>query len=206
MKVQQLLEHHGVSRNPFAEEDAQTDPVFKDHCIESTYHPTWDKIYGDPGEPSTSIVFGEKGAGKTAMRLQIAQHLEEHNKNNPDKRSFIVHYDDFNPFIDRFINRIPARLRRKPDKALSSWQLWDHMDAILSLATTKLVDSLMLKKSDPNSIPRTVVNNLDSHQKRDLMLLAGLYDQSTRQPVDVLIGHRGPPTTSNRVFGANPNC
>jgi hypothetical protein len=27
MKVQQFLDHHGIARNPFAEEDAQTDPV-----------------------------------------------------------------------------------------------------------------------------------------------------------------------------------
>ena len=31
MKIQQFLEHHGIVRNPFAEEDAQTDPVFKDY-------------------------------------------------------------------------------------------------------------------------------------------------------------------------------
>jgi len=29
MKAQQFLEHHGIRCNPFAEEDAQTDPVFK---------------------------------------------------------------------------------------------------------------------------------------------------------------------------------
>lgn len=75
MKIQQFLEHHGIAANPFVEEDAQTDPVFKEHCIASTYHPTWDKVYGDPRDPSTSIVFGEKGAGKTALRLQIAQHI-----------------------------------------------------------------------------------------------------------------------------------
>ena len=70
MKVQQFLDHHGIARNPFAEEDAQTDPVFKEFCIESTYHPTWDKVYGDPSEPATAIIFGEKGSGKTAMRLR----------------------------------------------------------------------------------------------------------------------------------------
>lgn len=48
MRIEQLLQHHGIAKNPFAEEDAQTDPVFKDHCIVSTYHPTWDKVYGDP--------------------------------------------------------------------------------------------------------------------------------------------------------------
>ena len=42
MNIHQFLEHHGIVRNPFAEEDAQTDPVFKNHCIASTYHPTWE--------------------------------------------------------------------------------------------------------------------------------------------------------------------
>jgi pantothenate kinase-related protein Tda10 len=97
MKIQQFLEHHGIVRNPFAEEDAQTDPVFKDYCIASTYHPSWDKVYGDPREPATSVVFGERGSGKTAMRLQIARHLREYNQQNPRQRVFIVHYDDFDP-------------------------------------------------------------------------------------------------------------
>ncbi len=70
MHIQQFLNHHGIQRNPFCEEDAQTDPVFKDYCIVNTYHPAWDKVYGDPAEPSTAIVFGEKGSGKTAMCLQ----------------------------------------------------------------------------------------------------------------------------------------
>jgi hypothetical protein len=102
MRIQQFLDHHGIARNPFAEEDAATDPVFKDHCIDSTYHPTWDKIYGDPREPSTSIVFGEKGAGKTAVSLQIARHLEQFNRDNSGQRLLVIHYDDFNPFLDRF--------------------------------------------------------------------------------------------------------
>ena len=46
-----------------------TDLVFKGACIRNVFHPAWDKIYGDPTEPATSVVFGEKGAGKTAMRL-----------------------------------------------------------------------------------------------------------------------------------------
>src|ERR1700682_6652181 len=95
MKTEQFLEHHGIRTNPFAEEDAQTDPVFKDFCIASTHHPTWDKIYGDPAEPATSIVFGEKGSGKTALRLQIVRHLGVYNSAHPDTRLFIIEYDDF---------------------------------------------------------------------------------------------------------------
>src|SRR3972149_3880757 len=106
MKIQQFLEHHGIRSNPFAEEDAQTDPVFKEYCIASTYHPAWDKVYGDPAEPATSIVFGEKGSGKTALLLQIARHLSQKNQHNPHRHLFVIHYDDFNPFLDRFRDRL----------------------------------------------------------------------------------------------------
>ena len=44
MNIQSFLEHHGIVRNPFAEEDAQTDQVFKEHCISSAYHPIWDRF------------------------------------------------------------------------------------------------------------------------------------------------------------------
>jgi len=183
MKIQQFLEHHSIARNPFSEEDAQTDLVFKNHCIESTFHPVWDKIYGDPGEPSTSIVFGEKGAGKTALRLQIARHLRQHNQSHPDRQVLVIHYDDFNPFLDRFRERLNARRKRRADRVLREWKLWDHMDAILSVAVTGLADrilqmhhtsSLIDAEIDPNAVDR-----LGRHQARDLLLLAACYDSST---------------------------
>ena len=186
MRIHQFLEHHQITRNPFAEEDAQTDPVFKDHCISNTYHPTWDKVYGDPGEPSTSIVFGEKGSGKTALRLQIAKHLAEHNKSHPNRRSFVVAYDDFNPFLDRFCDRLVGR-RRRADRVLLRFQLWDHMDAILSLAVTDLVDQILVagtqssNRDAANSVSEEQYSQLDRHQRRDLLLLAACYDQSTAE-------------------------
>lgn len=180
MKIQQLLEHHGIARNPFAEEDAQTDPVFKDFCIDNTYHPTWDKIYGDPSEPATAIVFGEKGAGKTAMRLQIAKHLEEYNAAHPEKRLFVIHYDDFNHFLDTFRDKVGRR--RRPEKLLADWKLWDHMDAILALGVTGLVDRILEVRqpstSAGTSLDQQHVDKLERHQSRDLLLLAAYYDQS----------------------------
>ena len=101
MKLHDLLAHHGIAANPFADEDAQTDPVFQGRCRASTFHPQWDKIYGDPSSPATSIVFGEKGAGKTALRLQIAGQIDEHNAKHPDGRVLDTEYDDVNPFLDR---------------------------------------------------------------------------------------------------------
>ena len=184
MKIQQFLEHHGVALNPFADEDAQTDPVFKEHCIASTYHPTWDKIYGDPHEPATSIVFGEKGAGKTAMRLQIARNLDAFNRENFGKRVYVIEYDDFNPFLDRFRDKLSQR-RQRPDKALAEWKLWDHMDAILTLGVTSLVDRV-LEVPQPHGPPGCDVGSadvarLDRNQARDLLLLAACYDQSSAE-------------------------
>ncbi len=186
MKTQQFLEHHGIATNPFAEEDAQTDPVFKEHCIGSTYHPTWDKIYGDPAEPSTSIVFGEKGAGKTAIRLQIVRHLHDHNRAHPDARVLIIDYDDFNPFLDHFRERMGSR--RRTDRLLADWKLWDHMDAILSLGVTGMVDRILEVKQPSAGSPTAEgesvdPSRLDRHQSRDLLLLAACYDQSTAETI-----------------------
>jgi len=184
MKIQQFLEHHGVIRNPFAEEDAKTDPVFKDYCIATTYHPTWDKVYGDPAEPSTSIVFGEKGSGKTAMRLQIAQHLGQHNRKHPVRKVYVIEYDDFNHYLDRFRDKLPRRHQR-PDKTLKQWKLWDHMDAVLASGVTGLVDRILGVKQPANAsacaIEDDAVDNLDRHQARDLLLLAACYDESTAE-------------------------
>ena len=150
--------------------------MFKDHCIASVYHPTWDKIYGNPADPSTSVVFGEKGAGKTALRLQIARHIAEYNRAHPDARIFVIEYDDFNPFLDRFQARLSKR-RRRPDRVLAEWKLWDHMDAILSLGVTKLVDRILTGEEPLATNPPT----LDRHQSRDLLLLAACYDQSSAE-------------------------
>jgi hypothetical protein len=184
MKIQPFLEHHGIASNPFADEDAQTDLVFKGFCITHTYHPTWDKIYGNPAEPATAIVFGEKGSGKTALRLQIARHLADYNADHLDARSLVVDYCDFNSFLDRFRERFHGR-RRKTDRVLAQWKLWDHMDAILSLGVTQLVDRILENKqaSHPAACdPRPLaVESLEPSQRRDVMLLAACYDQSTAQ-------------------------
>jgi hypothetical protein len=182
MKIQTFLEHHGIARNPFADEDAQTDPVFKDHCIVSTFHPTWDKVYGDPAEPATAVVFGEKGSGKTAMRLQIAKKLEEFNRQHATQKLYVIHYDDFNPFLDRFRDKL-SRGKQRSDRVLAQWRLWDHMDAILSLGVTGMIDRLLEEKQPSRSVDADIqpamADVFDRHQARDLLLLAACYDQST---------------------------
>jgi hypothetical protein len=179
MKIQQFLEHHGVATNPFLDEDAQTDLVFKNACIRSVYHPAWDKIYGNPTEPATAVVFGEKGSGKTALRLQMVRHLTDHNADHPDHQVFVIQYDDFNPYLDRFRDRL---FRRRAERVLNQWRLWDHMDAVLSLGVTQLVDRLLRVKHARHPAARDEllrIENLDAAQRRDVLLLAACYDQST---------------------------
>src|SRR4051812_20937924 len=107
MKITQFLSHHGVQDNPFGQEDAQSDQVFRQHCLDSTHHPAWAKILGSPAEPSTAIVFGEKGSGKTALRLQLVQELTQYNQKNSRQRVFVIEYDDLNPFLDCFAEKLP---------------------------------------------------------------------------------------------------
>lgn len=178
MNIQSFLEHHGIARNPFAEEDAQTDPVFKQGCIDNAYHPIWDKVYGDPQEPSTSVVFGPKGSGKTAMRLQIDRHLLTHNQSHAGNRVFVIRYDDFNPFLDHFNERMSNRVSKRPDRVLDAWKLWDHMDSILCLGVTELVDRV-LRSDNPAALTPDQLRSLDRTSCRDLLLLATAYDQST---------------------------
>ena len=191
MNIHSFLEHHGIERNPFAEEDAQTDPVFKQHCIRNAYHPAWDKVYGDPTEPATAMIFGPKGSGKTAIRLQIDRHLVAYNGQHSDARVYIIRYDDFNPFLDHFCERLGRRVARKPEKALDAWRLWDHMDSILCLGVTELVDQALRtdesaaeKTDNGNRIDPSVLSRLDRNDSRDLLLLAACYDQSTSSTFD----------------------
>lgn len=181
MKIHQFLDHYGVTENPYAQEDASSDHIFMEHCLSSTYHSAWDKIYGNPKSPATSVVFGEQGSGKTALRLQIVGNLQAYNKEHPEERAFIVQYEDFNPFLDSFRERLSGR-RRKPEKALQSWKLWDHMDAILTLATTRLADIIRNNgkdlKDNSHDIPPAKLDALSRVQKRDIMLLATFYDQN----------------------------
>ena len=181
MNIQSFLEHHSILRNPFAEEDAQTDQVFKEHCISSAYHPIWDKVYGDPSEPSTSIIFGPKGSGKTAMRLQVDRHIARYSEENAGERVFVIRYDDFNPFLDHFCERVGRRTSKKPEKVLEAWRLWDHMDAILCLGVTSLADRILKPDEGPasESISRQALKKLDRTSARDMLLLASCYDQST---------------------------
>ncbi len=178
MKIADFLAHHGINRNPFAEEDAQSDKVFQSGCIDTTRHPAWDKIYGDPSLPSTSVVFGQKGSGKTALRIQMTRCLEDYNKQHPTEKIFLIQYNDFNPFLDSMQDRF-SRGWKKPETFLKNWKVWDHIDALLSLATTDLVNQILQQRDSAGNLPpEPDLRQLSESQRRDILLLDALYDQS----------------------------
>lgn len=178
MNVQSFLDHWGLSDNPFRAEEAKDDPIFKRMMQGGMPHPDFEKIYGDPANPSPAVVFGEKGSGKTAMRLQTIQRLQEYNKSHPDKKLWVVSYDDLNPILDRYTARL-QKLGRK-DVQLSEIRLEDHMDAILSISVTQLMDRLLNGEGDEALSSRKMrrkFRSASAQRRKDLAELALLYDQ-----------------------------
>mgnify|MGYP001166147556 CR=1 FL=1 len=188
MNLERFLEHHGLSMNPFDAEEARHDRVFQKLAVQAQQnHPDFAKIAGRVDQPSTAVVFGEKGSGKTAIRLMMGQRIAFHNESYPNERVLLVAYDDLNPVLDNFLqfrSRNRSRFSRsKNDKPLEEFRLQDHQDAILSLAVTKLVDALTQTsedQSDPLPLPkltRKFVSAIPRQSRMDMLVLAALYDQ-----------------------------
>ena len=189
MKVDSFLTHYGLTENPFEAEEARHDPIFNRLIESNTTHPDFPKILGQVDRPSTAVVFGEKGAGKTAIRLLIGQKISEHNADHPDNRTLLVAYDDLNPVLDQVNQRHRQRMggykaaRISIEKLLDKIRLEDHQDAILSLAVTKLVDGLLgvtIGADEPLPLPPKavkVIKKMPRQQRVDLAILAALYDQ-----------------------------
>lgn len=185
MKVENFLAHHGLTENPFAAEEARLDGVFNRLADSSLHHPDINKIFGTIDQPSTAVVFGEKGSGKTAIRLTLQRKIDDHNQNviqeDNERRVLAVAYDDFNPVLDK----LTRAKKDEASKIISDFRLADHQDAILGHAVTKLVDALLKDAANADdtvmSLPaekmRTLRKRLTGQQRLDLAVLAGLYDQ-----------------------------
>jgi len=186
MDVERFLEEHGLTENPFGAEEARHDPVFEKIVARAGMsHPELVKVLGNPDRPHTSVVFGEKGSGKTALRLLMAQRIMRHSNENPDRRTLLVAYDDFNPVLDTMAHnksRHSSRRSRDPDRLLASFRLEDHQDAILSLAVTKLVNAILgVDTHAPEAMVTSgnmgeKVRDLPRDSRVDLAVLAALYD------------------------------
>lgn len=146
--------------------------------VTGTFHSDFEKILGDLGRPATAIVFGEKGSGKTAIRLQITKAIDLYNNGQgADKRVLLLAYDDLNGVLDRFHARMNGKT---PLESFQKLRLVDHLDALLASFVPRLVDAI-LGKGDSEFLLREdikkVLRKLDDAQRRDLLLLQAIYDR-----------------------------
>lgn len=146
--------------------------------VSGTFHSDFEKILGDLARPATAIVFGEKGSGKTAIRLQITKAIEHYNAGpGSDKRVLLLAYDDLNGVLDRFHGRMNGKT---PLESFQRIRLVDHLDALMAGFVPRLVDAV-LGKGDADGLFREEakksLRKLDEAQRRDLLLLQSLYDR-----------------------------
>lgn len=146
--------------------------------LSGTFHSDFEKILGDLSRPATAIVFGEKGSGKTAIRLQITRAIELHNTQNADRRVLLLPYDDLNAVLDR----LHAQHKGKtPLESFQKIRLVDHLDALLMSIVPRLVDGLLGRAGDEPEVPiREAARSLkkfDASHRRDALLLQALYDR-----------------------------
>jgi hypothetical protein len=152
--------------------------------ISRTVHSDFEKIAGDFARPGTSIVFGEKGSGKTAIRIQLAERVDEFNRKHPNDRCLLVAYDELNPILDRFFERMAGE--KKKDEGVAQtfrkFRLVDHIDAILSIVVPRLVSELFREPSvaqgmDLGPEPRRQARRLDVVLRHELLMLQAVYDR-----------------------------
>ncbi len=179
MNVQSFLAHHQLGENPFTAEEARLDPVFAKLGDANPQHPDFGKILGRIDNPATAVVFGEKGSGKTAIRIDIEEQVAKHNEQHPDRKVLTVAYDDLNPVLDQ----LQRAKRMDAQRMLDSFRLEDHQDAILAQAVTKIIDALLAGESKPG-VPmpdrvHKVLKKLPKETRRDLSTLTMLYDHPT---------------------------
>lgn len=155
-------------------------------------HSDCEKVVGDLGRPASSVVFGEKGSGKTALRVQIQHAAALHNAAHPNDKTLLISNDDLTPFLERLHARLVRQTRKGPTSPADSFKLTrlvDHVDALLNLAVPSLVDALLennaspMPTGDPSHLdlgpePRRTARAFDRQTKRDLLLLQAVYDRA----------------------------
>jgi len=206
MNLTQFFEHYSIIENPFRGEEARHDSIFARMGInpniapsgiitESTpgdqslakpispsMHSDFEKIMGELEHPSTSVVFGEKGAGKTAIRLQIAGRIERHNSSNPDHKIFLIPYDDLNASLDKYKKQSGVKGDKNPFVGM---RLVDHMDAMISIGIGRVLNAILPGATSPapanlgDETPQQLAKRarrFPAAIRRDLVLLQAIYD------------------------------
>lgn len=180
MNIDSFFTQHGLEVNPFCAEEARQDRVFE-RIEQACRHPEFEKIIGDLDRPSSAVVFGERGSGKTALRMQIEDTITRANSDGDGTRSLVLAYDEFNNVLS---NLCDATGMLDPADAVPSITLSDHFDAVLMLAVGPLVDAAMSSKTPVSGpfkgIPdiRKRLRGASTTVRRDLQMLQMCYDRS----------------------------
>jgi hypothetical protein len=175
MKIETFLRHWRLQENPFVAEEARDDDIYHKIMTQGVAHPEFEKIFGRPDRPSTSVVFGEKGSGKTALRLLMEQRLREYNEKNSDSKTWIVRYDEWNHMVDRTVGSEAAA--NNPE-SFQKIRLDDHIDKIISMVLTEIVDAA--SRAGNSKVSRELsktLRKLPRQHRLDLAYLTVLYDQ-----------------------------
>ncbi|MDA1007454.1 MAG: hypothetical protein O2800_00420 [Planctomycetota bacterium] len=166
MDLEDFLRHHHLSSNPFAGEEAAQDGVFARSGL-AYRHPEFSRIRGDVAIPSTSLVFGEQGAGKTALRMQIAAEYEAAAAEAHSRGPLPVVLGAFDGLLDR-TNGHPSAA--------------DWLDLILMESVPPLVDAVMEEPLQgaarvPVKDLRKALREEGGRPLRDLLVLQACYDR-----------------------------
>lgn len=158
-------QHWSLDEDPFVQEDADKDPVLRRVPLEAV-HSSFDRLYGSVEAPGPGVVFGEKGSGKSSLRLAMKRRLDE-------ESAFAVEYIEFDSFLSeaRKSDRLPPDGPKTAGRVVERFGLSDHVDAMLSLGITKLVEEVLAGK-------RPGARGLAPKQKATLLALASLYHHS----------------------------
>lgn len=194
--MSQFLNSHGLQRNPFIEEEAQNDKVFEDLVNESGYtfnHQAWDKFFGEPPGRGTSMIFGVKGSGKSALRLALEKNIAHFNREHAGG-ILLIKYDDFNSFLDAFKRRGDQDRKRETPITLKDFGLAQHLDAILICGMEALLDEL-----DAGDIS---LAQLETHQRHDLMMLMAFYLSGPPDRYSRIMDDLGDRLLPRSIFGA----
>lgn len=173
MQIEAFWKHWQVVQDPFGAEEARRDPVLLSLLDGQTAHPEFAKVLGQPDRPTPAVVFGEKGSGKTALRVMLERRIAEHNQNHPQRKALVVIYDDLNGPLDRIVASVGRRDRGEPLKQVRTV---DHQDAILGEAVTKLVDGLLSGDAELGPKPGRTAKRMSKFRRLDLATLVAIYD------------------------------
>ncbi len=141
------LRSNGFQEDPFDPEAvrAEADRLLRVGAFISFDY--YDSVKGRPDTPGPRFIFGKRGGGKTAFRIQISRDFDD-TLQNDEERILSIEYTDFDPVLER-ANHNPKEVRPR-----------HHVEQIVSLIVQRLF-FLMVQDESPIEL-----DSLNNSEKR----------------------------------------